>query len=368
MKKFKGFLVKEFYHIFRDYRTLLILFGMPIVQILLFGFAITNEIKDVKIAVLDKSRDNVTKEIYDKITSSGYFINYYNLKSEKDIEAEFRKGIIKEVIIFEPDFSENLNHNGTASIQLIADASEPNLANMIVNYTTSIIMDYQRELAKSSNLIPSISTEVKMRYNPNLKSVYMFVPGLMAVILLLVSALMTSISITKEKEIGTMEVLLVSPLNPFMIIIGKVIPYMFLAFINTSVILILAKFVFQVPIVGSLLLLMLECGLFVLTSLSLGLLISTLSNNQQTAMMASLVALMLPTIILSGYIFPIESMPYLLQLLSNIIPARWFITIVRSIMLKGDDITYIWKETLILAGMTIIFIFISVKKFKIRLE
>ena len=368
MKKFKGFLVKEFYHIFRDYRTLLILFGMPIVQILLFGFAITNEIKDVKIAVLDKSRDNVTKEIYDKITSSGYFINYYNLKSEKDIEAEFRKGIIKEVIIFEPDFSENLNHNGTASIQLIADASEPNLANMIVNYTTSIIMDYQRELAKSSNLIPSISTEVKMRYNPNLKSVYMFVPGLMAVILLLVSALMTSISITKEKEIGTMEVLLVSPLNPFMIIIGKVIPYMFLAFINTSVILILAKFVFQVPIVGSLFLLMLECGLFVLTALSLGLLISTLSNNQQTAMMASLVALMLPTIILSGYIFPIESMPYLLQLLSNIIPARWFITIVRSIMLKGDDITYIWKETLILAGMTIIFIFISVKKFKIRLE
>jgi ABC-2 type transport system permease protein len=165
-----------------------------------------------------------------------------------------------------------------------------------------------------------------------------------------------------------MEVLLVSPLNPLMIIIGKVIPYMLLAFVNASVILILAKFVFAVPIVGSIPLLVAECMLFVLTSLSLGLLISTLSNNQQTAMMASLVALMLPTIILSGYIFPIESMPYPLQLLSNIIPARWFIVIVRGIMLKGNDITYIWKETLILAGMTLFFIFLSLKKFKIRLE
>jgi ABC-2 type transport system permease protein len=368
MKKFKGFLVKEFHHIFRDYRTLLILFGMPITQILLFGFAITNEIKDVKIAILDKSKDNLTKEIGDKLISSGYFINYDNLKSEKDIEPEFRKGIVKEIIIFEPDFADNLNHYGSASIQLIADASEPNLANMIISYTSAIIMDYQRDLAKSANYIPNINTEVKMRYNPNLKSVFMFVPGLMAIILLLVSALMTSISITKEKEIGTMEVLLVSPLNPLMIIIGKVIPYMLLAFVNASVILILAKFVFAVPIVGSIPLLVAECMLFVLTSLSLGLLISTLSNNQQTAMMASLVALMLPTIILSGYIFPIESMPYPLQLLSNIIPARWFIVIVRGIMLKGNDITYIWKETLILAGMTLFFIFLSLKKFKIRLE
>jgi ABC-2 type transport system permease protein len=368
MKQFKGFLIKEFYHIFRDYRSLLILFGMPVVQILLFGFAITNEIKDVKIAILDESKDNVTKEISDKIVSSGYFKLYDNLSSVKDIEPEFKKGNIKEIIIFEPNFAENLNRLNSASIQLITDASEPNLANMIVNYTTSLIMDYQKSIAKSSNFIPSINTEVKMRYNPNLKSVFMFVPGLMSVILLLVSALMTSISITKEKEIGTMEVLLVSPLNPLIIIIGKVIPYMILAFINASVILILAKFVFLVPIAGSLSLLILESSLFVLTSLSLGLLISTLSNNQQTAMMVSLTALMLPTIILSGYIFPIENMPYVLQLLSNIIPARWFIVIVRGIMLKGNDFSYIWKETLILFGMTIFFILLSLKKFKIRLE
>lgn len=368
MNRFKGFLIKEFYHIFRDFRTLLILFGMPVAQILLFGFAITNEIRDVKIAIFDKSKDNVTREISDKLLSSGYFILYDNLQSIKDIEPEFRKGKIKEVIIFESNFSENLYKEGKANIQLIADASEPNLANMIVGYTSSILMDYQQEISKSKNISPVINTEIKMRFNPNLKSVFMFVPGLMAVILLLVSALMTSISITREKEMGTMEVLLVSPLKPFQIIIGKVIPYLLLAFVNAFVILGLAQFVFGMPIVGNTILLVLESTLFVIVALSLGILISTLSNNQQTAMMASLGGLMLPTIILSGYIFPIENMPYLLQLLSNIVPARWFIAIVKGIMLKGSEFGYIMKETLILMGMALFFILLSVKKFKIRLE
>jgi ABC-2 type transport system permease protein len=368
MNRFIGFLIKEFYHIFRDFRTLLILFGMPVAQILLFGYAITNEIKDVKIAILDKSKDNITREISDKLLSSGYFILYDNLQSVKDIEPSFRKGIIKEAIIFEPNFSENLYRTGNANIQLIADASEPNLANMIVGYTTSILMDYQREISKSNNIVPSINTDVKMRFNPNLKSVFMFVPGLMAVILLLVSALMTSISITKEKEIGTMEVLLVSPLKPFQIIIGKVIPYLLLAFVNAFIILGLAQFVFNVPIVGNSVLLVLESTLFVIVSLSLGILISTISNNQQTAMMISLGGLMLPTIILSGYIFPIENMPLVLQIISNAVPARWFIAIVKGIMLKGSSFGYIMKETFALIGMAAFFILLSIKKFKTRLE
>lgn len=368
MKQFLGFLIKEFYHIFRDFRTLLILFGMPVAQIMLFGFAITNEVKDVKIAILDESKDAVTREISDKMLSSGYFIVYDNLNSVKDIETEFKKGIIKEVIIFEPNFSENLYKLGSANVQLIADASEPNLANMIVGYTSSILMDYQKDIAKSNNILPSINTDIKMRYNPNLKSVFMFVPGLMAVILLLVSALMTSISITKEKEIGTMEVLLVSPLKPFQIIIGKVIPYLLLAFVNAFVILGLAQFVFGVPIAGSTVLLLLESVLFVITSLSLGIFISTVTDNQQAAMMLSLGGLMLPTIILSGYIFPIENMPWPLQLLSNLVPARWFITIVKGIMLKGSGFGYIIKETLVLIGMTVFLIVLSIKKFKIRLE
>ncbi|MFA5011733.1 MAG: ABC transporter permease [Ignavibacteria bacterium] len=368
MKRFLAFVKKEFKHILRDYRTLLILFGMPIAQILLFGFAITNEIKDAKIAILDFSKDNITQEISNKILSSGYFMLYYNLNNVNDIEPAFKEGIIKEVIIFEPDFGHNLGKSNLANVQIIADASDPNLANMLIGYTSSIIQDYQRELTQGKIMPSVINTEIKMLYNPNLKSVFMFVPGLMAVILLLVSAMMTSISIAKEKELGTMEVLLVSPLNPFQIIVGKVIPYFVISLINYVVVIVLAKYVFLVPIEGSIVLLVLESVLFLITSLSLGILISTVSNNQQTALMISLSALMLPTIILSGYIFPIENMPFILQLLSYIIPAKWFIIIVRGIMLKGITFDYIYLETLVLIGMTLFFILLSIKRFKVRLE
>ncbi|MBL7127553.1 MAG: ABC transporter permease [Ignavibacteria bacterium] len=368
MKRFKGFLIKEFHHIFRDKRSLLILFGIPIVQILLFGYAITNELKDGKIAILDQSKDEITQEISNKILSSGYFMLYEDLESQNDIESAFQRGIIKEVIIFEPEFSEKLFRDGKASVQLLADASDPNLANMIIGYTSSIIQNYQQGLIKSGSVQPVITTEVKMIYNPELKGVYMFVPGLMSVILLLVSALMTSISITREKEMGTMEVLLVSPLKPVQIVVGKVIPYFLLAFVDTCMILLLARFVFDVPLTGSLLLLILESILYIITALSLGILFSTISNNQQTAMMLSLSGLMLPTILLSGFIFPIDNMPYILQLFSNFIPAKWFVIIVKGIMLKGNNFFYIWKETLILVGMTIFFLLLTIKKFKIRLQ
>jgi ABC-2 type transport system permease protein len=207
-----------------------------------------------------------------------------------------------------------------------------------------------------------------MFYNPELKSVFNFVPGVMTVILMLVSAMMTSISITREKELGTMEILLVSPLKPLQVIIGKVFPYIFLSIINAIVILTLGYFVFKMPINGSLLLLAFESILFIITALSLGILISTVSNSQQTAMMLSLMGLMLPVIILSGFIFPINSMPLPMQVISNIIPAKWFIIIVKAIMLKGVGIQYIWKETLVLMGMTVVFITVSIKKYKIRLE
>jgi len=367
MKRFNGFLIKEFYHIFRDFRTLLILFGMPVAQILLFGFAIKSEINDAKIAIYDMSKDQITQEISNKLLSSGYFLLYDELKSPADIEPAFRKGNIKEVILFEPDFAEKMNREGRAGVQIIADASDPNLANLLINYTTSIINDYTQSLISAGTVTPTIKTDVKMMYNPELKSVYMFVPGLLSIILLLVSALMTSISITKEKEMGTMEVLLVSPLKPLHIIIGKVLPYLLLAFTNMSALLILAYFVFGMPINGSLFLLVAESTLFVITALSLGILISTLSSNQQTAMMISLTGLMLPTIMLSGYIFPIESMPVPLQLLSNILPAKWFIIIVKGIMLKGVGLDYLWKETLVLGGMASLFLFLSIKKFKVRL-
>ncbi|NOY50100.1 MAG: ABC transporter permease [Chlorobi bacterium] len=363
------FIKKEFFHIFRDFRSMLILFGMPVAQVLLFGFAITTDIKDVSIAILDNSKDNVSREISNKLVSSGYFILNSNLSSNNEIEAAFKRGDIKEVVVFESDFAQKLQREGVADIQLIIDASEPNTASMINAYTSGIINSYSLELMKKQGKIPiSIITEPKMLYNSGLRSVFMFVPGVITILLMLVSAMMTSISITREKEVGTMEAILVSPLKPIQIILGKVAPYVLLSFINLIVILLLSAFVFDMPIRGSIALLLVESILFIVMALALGILISSVSKSQQQAMLLSMFALLLPTILLSGFIFPIENMPYALQLVSHVMPSKWFIIIVKNIMLKGVGIGYFWKETLILLAMTVFFILMSVKKFKTRLE
>ncbi len=368
MKRFIGFIKKEFYHIFRDRRSLFILFGMPIAQILLFGFAITNEINNVDIAILDHSKDATTKEIINKIAASKYFSINQFIEKESDIEVVFKKGKVKAVLNFEKDFSKNIIKENNASIQVITDATDPNTANTITNYVNAILQSYLKEQNKSVSQVYQIVPQTHMVYNPELKSVYMFVPGVMTIILMLVSAMMTSISITKEKELGTMEILLVSPLKPIQVIIGKVFPYIFLSIINAIVIIVLSIFIFKMPVQGSLFLLGMESVLFIITALALGILISTISATQQTAMMISLMGLMLPVILLSGFIFPITSMPLPLQVISNIIPAKWFIIIIKAIMLKGVGLQFVWKETLILFGMAVFFIGLSVKKYKIRLE
>lgn len=365
----KAFIKKEFFHIFRDHRSMVILFGMPLVMVLLFGFAITNDITNAKIAILDNSKDNVTREISQKLVSSGYFILQDYLEDQSDIEKVFTQGKVKEVVVFEQDFAKKLITEGSAGVQLILDASDPNTANMISSYTTGIITTYSMELMQKSSQIPvRINIESRMYYNPELRSVYMFVPGIITILLMLVSAMMTSISITREKEMGTMEALLVSPLKPIQIIVGKVLPYVALSFINLIVILLLARFIFNMPIAGNLYLLLAESLLFIVMSLALGILISTVSKTQQQAMLLSMFALMLPTILLSGFIFPVENMPIVLQYLSHIMPSKWFIIIVKNIMLKGTGLMYFWKETVILIGMTLFFLGMSIKKFSIRLE
>ena len=367
MKRFIIFLNKEFFHIFRDTRTLVILFGMPIALVVLFGFAITNEVKDAHIAILDQSKDKATRAITDRLLSSGYFMLDDNLQSVEDIEQSFKKGAIKIALVFEPEFEKKLSKDHEANVQIIADASDPNTATLLTNYATAIIKNYQKDLLEEETMPYTINSEVTMMYNPTLASVFMFVPGVMTVILMLVSTMMTSIAITKEKEMGTMEVLLVSPVNPAMIIVGKIIPYLILSMVNAAVILLLGYFVFGMPLNGSPLLLIALCVLFVICALALGILISTVSSSQQNAMMVSLFALMLPTILLSGFIFPIESMPEPLQYVSAIIPAKYFIILLKNVMLKGAGIEGVWRETLILLGFTIGFIGLSIKKFKIRL-
>ena len=347
---------------------MIILFGMPVVQILLFGFALTNEIKNAKIAILDHSKDDVTTEIINKITSSGYFILEENLTDENQIEARFREGKIKEVIIFENNFSENIKKGNHPGIHIIGDASDPNTANLLANYTLAIIKDYQADLVLGQAAIPVLITpEPKLLFNPELKGVFMFVPGIITILLMLVCAMMTSISIAREKELGTMEILLVSPLKPIQIIIGKVTPYVVLSLLNALTILALGYFVFGMPMRGNNILLLIETLLFIFMALSLGILISTIAKTQQVALLVSLAGLMLPTILLSGFIFPIENMPWPLQIFSNIMPSKWFIIIIKNIMLKGTELVYIWKETVILIFMTLIFIGLSVRNFKIRL-
>ncbi len=368
MKKFLGFVIKEFYHIFRDRRTMLVLFGMPLAMMLLFGFVITNEINDVNIAILDNSKDEVTRDISNRIVSSGYFILYQNLQSEDEIDRIFKKGIVKEVVVFGPNFGKKLERERNAKIQILSDATDANFANLVTNYTSGIIRTYVVEKNKGQAIPYQITPEIRMLYNPEMKGVYLFVLGIMAMILMLISALMTSISIVREKELGTMEVLLVSPLKPIQIIIGKVMPYVVLSFINTIIIVLLGYLVFGLPVQGNIALLLGESMLFIILALSVGILISTATESQQLAMMISMVALMLPTILLSGFIFPIENMPKILQWLCFIMPPKYFIIIVKGIMLKGVGLKYLWKETLMLAGMTTLLLIAASKKFKVRLE
>jgi ABC-2 type transport system permease protein len=368
MKRFRAFVLKEFRHLFRDVRTIIVLFTIPVIQLMLFGYVITTEIKDARIAILDYSNDEVTKQITNKLLASGYFILEQKLNNIKDVEPAFRKGKIKEVIVFEQDFGRKLIHENRASMQILTDASDPNMASLLDTYTRNIITNYQIEINKTSIQNKIIQTEFRMFYNEGLSSAFMFVPGTMALILMLISALMTSVSIAREKELGTMEVLLVSPLRPIQIVLGKVVPYMALAFIDMMVIILIGHFVFDVPIRGSIVLLIGTGTLFIMLALSLGVLISTISKTQEIAMIISLVGLMLPTILLSGFIFPIENMPKILQWVSAAMPPRWFLAAIKDIMLKGAGVFQIWSDLLIMTAMMIFFIGLSIRKFKIRLE
>ena len=367
MKQLITFIQKEFHHILRDTRSMLVLIGLPIVQLLIFGFAITTEVRNANVAILDNSKDEVTQNIITKIESSQYFDIDRTISTNEQIENSFKSGRIKLAIVFQPNFQNDLAHSNKAQLQIIADATDPNQATTLTNYISSIVMDYQNELNQQNKLPYTINTEMRMLYNPQLKGAYTSVPGVMGMILLLISAMMTSIAIVREKELGTMEILLVSPMQPWLVVISKVIPYFIISLINVATILILSVFVLGLPIEGSLFLLISATIVYIFCALSLGILISTVTETQQAAMLISLLGLMLPVVMLSGYAFPIANMPSILQVLSNLVPAKWYIIIVKSVMIKGIGIEQIWKELLILLTMTGTFLLISIKRFKIRL-
>lgn len=368
MQQFIILVRKEFYHIFRDRKSLLIIFALPIAQILIFGFALTNEIKNTDIGILDMSKDDYSNALIQQIDASNYFHVRLIAKDQQEIEHAFANDDIKLAVIFPENFAAALHQSNTAQLQLLADATDPNTATTIEVYISAIIQDFAQSTNTAFTPPMQIIPEVRMIYNPQLKGAFIFVPGVMGMILMLISAMMTSIAIVREKELNTMEVILVSPLKPLVLILSKAIPYILISFINVITILILSVTLLELPINGNIFLLLGVCLLFITTAISLGLMISNITNSQQVAMFISLVGLMLPTLILSGFMFPIENMPLPMQILANAIPTKWFFIIIKDVMIKGLGISSIWKEMLILTGMTVFFLAVSLRNFKIRLE
>lgn len=340
----------------------MILLGMPVLQIILFGFAITTELNHSRVAVLDPSKDAVTTRITERIDENRYFSVVKELSSASDIETVFRHDEADIVVAFTPDFDANLS-TGEAGIQLVVDATDPNTGNMMAGYMQGIVGQALQSGTQSSPIV-----QTHLLFNPQMKSAYNFVPGVMGLILMLICAMMTSISIVREKETGTMEVLLVSPIRPIFIILAKAVPYLVLSCVNLATILLLSVYVLHVPVEGSLWTLSFLSLLLIAVALSLGLLISCVVQNQVAAMIVSGMGLMMPVMLLSGMIFPIESMPAVLQWISNIIPARWYIQAVKKVMIEGLGMAAVWHEALILSGMAALLIGLSLKKFKERLE
>jgi ABC-2 type transport system permease protein len=368
MSAMRGFVVKEVRHILRDRQTLLILLLLPLAQVILFGYALRTDVDGVRLVIVDPRPDPSTLELRGRFAAGGLFRIIGVEASTAALAPRFQAGRADQAIVLEPGFGEKLAHEGRAQVLVITDATDPNTGSAMQAYATAVIQRYEQDVAaRTGRGGVRIVPETRMRFNPTLESVNLFVPGLIALVLTIVSALMSAISLSREKERGTLEVLLVSPLRPWEIIAGKVLPYLALGFANVLTVLAAAWFVFRVPFRGSVPLLLAESLLFIVTCLSLGTLIAAVTSSQRTAMIGALTGLMMPTTVLGGMIFPIESMPTWLQPLTNVVPGKWFILISRGIMLKGVGLAELWQETLILAGMMTILLVAAVKAFRVRL-
>ena len=352
MKQFISFVIKEAKHIMRDKRTMLILFGMPTVLMLLFGFAISTDVRNVRTIVVTSQIDNQTRAAVERLDASEYFTITATVATPREAELMIRNQKADLAVVFGHDFASR--HSG---VQFIVDGADPNMAQQWTNYAQGVIANVDTGPVNS-----------KMLYNPQMKSAYNFVPAIMGMLLMLICAMMTSISIVREKEKGTMEVLLVSPVRPIMVIIAKAIPYLVLAFFILIVILLMARFVLGVPIAGSLVWIIAVSVLYILLALSLGLLISNIAKTQLVALLLSAMVLLMPVVMLSGMMFPVESMPKVLQWISAVVPPRYYIEAMRKLMIMGVGIGEVLKEVIILAGMTALFLSIALAKFNTRLE
>jgi len=368
MKQFLSFVNKEFMHIWRDKRTLLVVIGLPIMQMILFGFAISTEIRNVRFGIFNPKKDAVTLKLEEHFKNNKYFSYVEDIQDPNHYTDYFKQDKVDMILVFDNHFEYKLTHQRKAHIQILTDGIDPNSATAIANYANQIIQKYQQETAVQ---VPSgniIIPQVKLLYNPQMKSAFNFVPGVMGLVLTIICAMMTAVSIVREKERGSMEVLLVSPIKPIYIMISKMLPYLVISGIIMLLIILLSKFMLGVPMAGSYVTFCFISLIFVIAMLAMGLLISTLVDNQVIALLISGMGLMMPTALLSGMIFPIDNMPWLLRSISFFLPARWFISAIRKVMIEGLEFVYIYKEFIMLCIMTFVLLVVSLKKFKIRLE
>ncbi|MDO4208540.1 MAG: ABC transporter permease [bacterium] len=351
MKQFISFVIKETRHILRDKRTMLILFGMPVVMMLIFGFAITTDVKNVRTVVVTSQMDLQTQRAVERLSQSEYFTITQTVNTPKDAELLIRNQKADMAVVFAPDFASK--HRG---IQIIVDGADPNMAQQWTNYATNVITN-----------IPGGVVNAKLLYNPQMRSAYNFVPAILGMLLMLVCAMMTSISIVREKERGTMELLLVSPVRPLMIMIAKVVPYLVLAFAILTTILLMARYILDVPLAGSIVWIYVISTIYIILALSLGLLISTIATTQLMALLLSAMVLLMPIVMLSGMIFPVESMPEVLQWIAALVPPRYYIQAMRKLMIMGVDISNVVREIYILSAMALSLLIVALAKFKKRL-
>ncbi|WP_223810212.1 MULTISPECIES: ABC transporter permease [unclassified Campylobacter] len=361
IQAFKAFVKKEFFHIFRDTRTMMIVFLMPIVQILIFGFALSAEVNNINYAVFNPDKNIFTQKILEHFSKNIYFDFKKELFNKDEIQRVFNDNNIDLALIFENDFSKGAN------IQFLLDASDPNYASIVNLYASSVLQNAILSELKINN-DSVINIHSTMLFNPSLKSAYNFVPGLLGLVLMLICAMMTSISIVREKEQGSMEILLVSPVKPIIMIMAKILPYFVISCISLGIVLLITIFVLEVKISGNIFFVIFYCMLFISLALSIGLLVSTLAKTQVVAMLVCALMFMLPVVLLSGMIFPVESMPLILQYISYVVPPRWFVAGIKKIMLEGLGFEFVLNEFLVLSFMLILVLFISIKNFNIRLE
>ena len=361
-----AFIVKELRHILRDRQTLAILLLLPLAQVVLFGYALRTDVNEVRVAIVDPAPDYATLALGSRIAGAERF-RIVSTSSRTDVvEVLLRRGEADVAVVFEPGFGSNLAGGTPAKILLISDASDPNTGSTMQTYAAAIIRSYQAEIGANRGV--EITPQLRMRYNPTLESVNLFVPGLIALVLTLVSSLMTAISLSREKERGTLEILLVSPLRPWHIIVGKVAPYLLLAFANVVTALLAAWLVFRVPFRGSLTLLLVASVIYSMVGLALGVFIAARTSSQRAALLAALVGTMMPNALLSGMLFPIASLPAWLQVITNVVPARWFIVIARGIMLKGVGFMHLWQELSVLMLMLTLLLIAAIRSFHARLD